>query len=354
MTTTTSPTSTLLFAGDKKSFFMTKLHLLNGAIDIVLNCEPLGALGLILSPIDYDLFYRSRFGIQNSDQIFEFAAPVFPGKRPEPLLGTTTRDAVSVFNMMVGVYDDSLKKFNNFLVAKSALKIFILQSLTVDVKNSIQHPLNGFTLMSEKDIYNALILKYGTSSLAELNQIHISLSKSYSITETFDQFVYRHLNGHLFCEQANAPFSMTLKVTMARESLWSCHLFDRIIQLYFDTHHDLASISFSSFIEFIRYDIEEQELSRKSIPFKASKAVATSEIAASVTSDVNKKLMKKPLQLTKDERKLVNVFYCYTHGPLCSHSSADCKHPGEGHKANATNEARLGGRDTKWVRSTDN
>ena len=40
--------------------------------------------------------------------------------------------------------------------------------------------------------------------------------------------------------------------------------------------------------------------------------------------------------------------YCWTHGPKCSHSSFDCNKKGPGHKEEATEANKLGGREKKW------
>ena len=40
--------------------------------------------------------------------------------------------------------------------------------------------------------------------------------------------------------------------------------------------------------------------------------------------------------------------YCWTHGPKCSHTSMECNRRSEGHKEDATDGNRMGGRDNKW------
>ena len=44
------------------------------------------------------------------------------------------------------------------------------------------------------------------------------------------------------------------------------------------------------------------------------------------------------------------VHYCWTHGILSGHKSADCTRQADGHKLEATNADKMGGRTTKWRR----
>ena len=48
------------------------------------------------------------------------------------------------------------------------------------------------------------------------------------------------------------------------------------------------------------------------------------------------------------KKSIIYDKYCWTHGPKCSHTSSDCNRRVDGHKVEATEENRMGGRETKW------
>ena len=74
---------------------------------------------------------------------------------------------------------------------------------------------------------------------------------------------------------------------------------------------------------------------------KLAQAVSLTTSLQTELVNLKKNRFRPPAKLTFDK-------YCWTHGPLCSHSSAECNRRAAGHRAEATNEQRLGGRDEKW------
>ena len=72
---------------------------------------------------------------------------------------------------------------------------------------------------------------------------------------------------------------------------------------------------------------------------KLSQAVAlTNTLQAEMAA---LKRNKPPPRMTFDK-------YCWTHGPQCGHTSAQCNKRDAGHKEEATNTNRMGGREEKW------
>ena len=74
---------------------------------------------------------------------------------------------------------------------------------------------------------------------------------------------------------------------------------------------------------------------------KLSQALSLTTSLQEEVTLLRKKNPKAPPIITFDK-------YCWTHGPKCGHNSKECNRRAEGHKQEATDDNRMGGRETKW------
>lgn len=160
----------------------------------------------------------------------------------------------------------------------------------------------------------------------------------------FTAFVHQHKTIHAAFQRAEVPMSEHRKYELFMDTVKHVPEFHTSIEI-FETAHPLHTRSFTALVAAIQTRSEGQCLDDANTgTIMGTANAATTQLEA---------LQAKIAQLeanAKGPKRGTNKKpgYCHTHG-MTFHTSATCKNPGPEHKAEATNQNKMGGETRKWT-----
>jgi hypothetical protein len=304
-----------------------------------------GLLGLILPQTEYDTVTKINTYVKSeiSDDL-TFILIQKPSRRPVYAQITTSNgDELTRHKIMVSEWDYANKLYLNQQEDIKLLKAAIIGSLSSSIQLSIGDPISGFLNMNPAEILHSLDLFYLKILASDFVEMKNKLLKPYVLSTDFEEFVTSQKLIHSLFDNVNQPICEVDKVTYFIKAINGEKLFDRIIEFFhFSTAKSVYFYTFASFVSHVRDNLGHIRLQNASSTI-LSKTTTTTAASASIT----KKEFKK---WNPDEKKAKCIHYCWTHGPLSSHTSSACKKQATGHRAEATLDNPCGGRLVEWVK----
>jgi hypothetical protein len=233
---------------------------------------------------------------------------------------------------------------------EEALKTAIVKSLGLVFRQIMQHPVEGFTLMSIRDILFKVRAKYGRMRTDTRKNLQERMTTRLVSTENCDThvsnlrelFSISTVGGHLVPEDQ--------RVEILKESLSGHPIIMQALIQYDFLHPDETTQTFESIVSYLEDHLPNlrhasQISSRATAQIMASEAYITLEAENKKLKAAQgdrkrrdskgkgkgkgkggpKKLKKNRAKGDKDKSRDKPLLYCHAHGSQPSHSSSECK-----------------------------
>jgi len=323
------------FNGDKKKFPWFFNIFLDYSSRIGTEFNPLGCLGFILSAND---FFRTYAEFKNCEGKYFTAVPD-PGEFSEAPKEMT----FEIFKFSSGRYDGQQK-------ALSTVTVAFLTSLGPKALKTINGPaVATLTKKSLSVMVNALWIKYGKLSMADLQTNLSLLDQPFIAGEPIDDHIASHRDIHAAALLNKQPLPEFLKVTKFMSSLVLCGLFTFCMHAFTSEHPEVEDQKFDDIAERVEKFAESN--TKLTTGTEHYSAAQTSTTHSNVTA--NKKLyteeeFEQRVAAAVSERDKKGSTsaprtYCHTHGPGAGHNSEPCLNKKDGHKDTATWKNKQGG-----------
>lgn len=383
MTTLSNVRSLPSFSGVRIQYPKHRRLVLNFAASLENKIDHNGLLGALLPPAEFNQIASSQAqqaaaalvsmaGAQTV-QIQTFVHHSHPGARPVSNLTAASKPAEhNLYKAALSTWDYDLDRFTKQFEAIQLLKTELLSSLDLVTIAELDDPDYGTQRLTPASILVYLDTKFGTATSADLEANRALLAVPFRLDHDFLEFVQTHRNAHLYADRSRQPISTADQVAMFRHAITHCGVFEKRMYYYFTTHATVLSQDFASFATDMTHEWQSVVLPSRATTTVASFAGAagSSPPVLSISEQVHMAVAAAlkglatipagspppagaPKSSPGARKPLEFVHYCFTHGPLCSHPSKDCKSKAPGHDDNATaanlKDAAFAGRRDKWV-----
>lgn len=337
-----------------------------------------GRLGLLYLTVTPEVY--------NTLSEVEFVPPPNPGPTVE-YPDNATQYQIQATNK---AYEKAAKLFNEYDACDRALKQLLLGAVDDMFINALCDRHVGYANVTTLDMLTHLYDTYGKITEIDLNKNQEVMNEPFDHNLPIESFFRRIEECVEFAAAGNTPFSPKQAVSQAFYNIQRSGLFSDDIREWkrfpqadktwdrFKTHfarayHELKEASATAKSAGYSGNNAIQEDHVQALTNLANATVADRETMANLTATIN----SLSLQLSQTNAKLNDALattarlqseiqslkegkkskekssftkYCWTHGIQCGHSSAECNKRAEGHREEATEENKLGGRTTKWQR----
>ena len=337
-----------LFNGERLSYAYQRTQMITLAcsMDSDNNAE-FGLLGYLLTTRDYTSYILCQNHLasneSNSISVYEFNEIENPGKCPV-IPNDLTTDTIVFHKFKYDVWKNANASYNKQQSEIKSLHNHILSSLPKEVQNSIGHPDSGFILYTSPQILARLDAFFIAATTADFLELKTLLQKPFLLSDNFEMFVISHRSIHSYCLTSGQPMSENDKMHTFILAVNHSHVFTPIIDHYTISNPTYKTFHFEGLVAILRDNI------------KRIRYALTLTVPPAIPSVFSKKpevasaaVTAKKAKWTPEEKALKYTHYCWTHGPLCSHKSVDCRKKDPGHRDEATLDNTCGGRTTAWV-----
>jgi hypothetical protein len=239
---------------------------------------------------------------------------------------------------------------------EEALKTAIVKSLGLVVRQIMQHPVEGFTLMSIRDIIAKVRTKYGRMRTDTRKSLKERMTTRLVGTEHFDVHVSNLRESFTISTAGGHPVPEDERVETFKESLSGHPIIAQALSQYDFLHPDETTQTFEAIAAYLDDHLPNlrhasQIAARATAQVMASEAYITLEaenkkLKAAQSSDTKRKDNKKgkgngkgkgnPKKQKKNRargdkdksdknKKDKPLLYCHAHGSQPSHTSRECK-----------------------------
>jgi hypothetical protein len=289
-----------------------------------------------------------------------YVIPVFPDPIPA---GGIPGDATGEL-MRLNLYQ--VKQASEFDHAQRTIKTAIVAAIAIDYQWT--YPLihcgqPTLDTVSVPQILLTLRNLIGNPSAVDFDTLHVELAKSKPSGISVQAHLARLTEIFTCLAQHNQPIAEMQKISIARKSIEGYKIYDTVVEYYLNSHTAVSANPIRTYDRFAAYVVsrahEIEMLAANENGAHAMRQAARTKQTTTVDSLV-KELTELKLQVASMKPKAANhgaaskpqypakkstteePLYCWTHG-VVGHSSADCKHPREGHMKAAHNRNRMGG-----------
>lgn len=334
---------TTLEEDPKMRFFPWELNVRNAAAALCKTITPRGLLSVVLEDDQWQAYPTNITSDAHGTLVI--------ANRYTPPVHVDVNGTMSSAELYVAkASNDELLQW---VTHEEALKNAIVKSLGLVIRQIMQHPVHGFTLMSIRDILAKVRAKYGrmrTDTRKGLNEL---MTTRLSGTDNFDThvsnlrelFTISTAGGHLVPEDE--------RVEIFKESLLGHPIIAQAVSQYDFLHPDETTQTFEDLVSYLDDHLPNLRHASQ-ISERATAQVMASEAYLSLEAE-NKKLKAANDNKRKDRKGKGNgkgngkgkgkpkkqrknrssgdkdkstdkpLLYCHAHGSQPSHSSRDCK-----------------------------
>lgn len=374
------------FSGVRMTFPQHRLSILNFASSLANGIDNNGLLGFLLSLLEFTSLLCDQQAVTATTRVTAQATailinlgtattgttPTFvgvtghftllanPGRRPVSTINaTSTTQEIAIQKELVATWDYDISSFTKQHEAIQLLKDEMIKSLDPNTLAELSDPKYGTQRLTPASILAHLDTKFGTATSADLMANHALMAVTFQPSEDFLEFVQVHRNAHLYAERSGQLISSADKVASLKQAITPCGLFEKRMYLYFATNSTVASQTFLAFSDTMVEEWTSNILpSRQSLTVATFSAAAVSipltlaeEVVLAVNAAIKKLGRATPTKATvAGGRKPTElIYYCWTHGTHCGHTSLQCTNRKVGHKELATESIKLGGNEEQFV-----
>ena len=343
MTTSTKINVEILTTLDedpKVNYFPWQLNVRNAAAALCKTITPRGLLSLVLEDDQWQA-YPANVSIDAQG-----ATVIASRYTPPAHVDVTSTMSSSDLYVAKSANDERLQ----WVTHEEALKTAIVTSLGLVVRQIIQHPIDGFTLMSIRDILARVRTKYGRMRTDTRKALNARMTTRLVATENCDThvsnlrelFSISTLGGHLVPEDE--------RVEILKESLSGHPIIAQALSQYDFLHPDETTQTFESLAAYLDDHLPNLRLASQ-VSARATAHIMASEAYTTLEAE-NKKLKaaqgdkkrrdnkgkgkgkgkgnpkkqkKNRARGDKDKPKDKPLLYCHAHGSQPSHNSSECK-----------------------------
>lgn len=324
-----------LFSGNKLDFQGYRVNLLSIAQKCDKNNNPkFGLLGSVLSKLEYVAYvsYHTQSTIIEQHSFVEIPAP-----GPRPMVDVTSTADIALQKLLISEWVYCEQKYQAQVKAIDDLNQIILNSLPENIQRKVGHPKSGFLNYTSSMILQCLDEYYIVAQESDFLEAANVLAQPYTSSTTFEDIILQHRTVYDFLLFARQPKSEIDKVTNLMNALSHGSQFTSTIDFFKFSHPVQTSRTFDNLVQTLR---DNRERFVQVVP-AIGKLGAVAGAAVTVA--------EKKAKATPAEKAQKYTHYCWTHGPLCSHKSVDCRKKDPGHRDEATMDNICGGRTTAWV-----
>ena len=343
MTTSTKINVEILTTLDedpKVNYFPWQLNVRNAAAALCKTITPRGLLSVVLEDDQWQAYPANvSIDAQGATVIAIRYTP------PAHIDVTSTMSSADLY-VAKAANDERLQ----WVTHEEALKTAIITSLGLVVRQIIQHPIDGFTLMSIRDILARVRTKYGRMRTDTRKTLNARMTTRLVATENCDThvsnlrelFSISTLGGHLVPENE--------RVEILKESLSGHPIIAQALSQYDFLHPDETTQTFESLAAYLDDHLPNLRLASQ-VSARATAQIMASEAYITLEAE-NKKLKaaqgdkkrrdnkgkgkgkgkgnpkkqkKNRARGDKDKPKDKPLLYCHAHGSQPSHNSSECK-----------------------------
>ena len=328
-----------------------------------------GRLGLLYLTVTPEVY--------NTLSEVEFVPPQNPGPTVQ-YPDNATQYQIQAANK---THETATKLFNEYDACDRALKQLLIGAVDDIFINALCDRHVGYANVSTLNLLTHLYNTYGKITEVDLNRNQELMSEAFDPNLPIESFFRRIEECVEFAAAGNTPFSPQQVVTQAFYNIQRSGLFTDDVREWrrlpqpvkrwerFKTHfarayHELKEATSTTKTAGYTGNNAMQGDPLQALNNLANATAADRETMANLTSTIN----SLTLQLAETNTKLNDALaeiqalknskkgkekpkfdkYCWTHGVKCGHSSRECNKRAEGHKEEATEDNKMGGRTTKW------
>lgn len=241
-------------------------------------------------------------------------------------------------------YENCLKQYNTWNQEKNIFQTRILSALNINVKNTLSTtplpaspnslpPMSGGppALLRERTLQQLMALlraTYDNLTVKDITSIHDKMKQHFNPSSMdITRFIDIHRDAHRVLEANKNIIPTNMKVSILKECLTPCGMYQECFTIYTATHPTPALQDFESFVTAIRLH-EPIEASTMNLGY-ANQVTNNQHLSSSKNKDIE--------DFLRDEGR----HFCHTHG-LGKHTSANCEKQGPGHNTRSTYSNRNG------------
>ena len=330
---------TTLDENPKLNYFPWQLNVRNAAAALCKTITPRGLLSVVLEDDQWQA-YPANISIDAQ------GAAVIADRYTPPVHVEATGTMSSADLYVAKAANDELLQW---VTHEEALKTAIVKSLGVVVRQIMQHPLHGFTLMSIREILTKVRTKYGRMRTDTRKNLHERMTTRLVATENCDTHVSNLRELFTISTVGGHPVPEDQRVEILRESLAGHPIIAQALNQYDFLNPDETTQTFEAIVSYLEDHLPN--LSHASqISARATAQVMASEAYVTLEAE-NKKLKAENNRKRKDNKgkgkgkgkgnprnqkknrakgdkgksKDKPLLYCHAHGSQPSHTSSECK-----------------------------
>ena len=345
-----------------------------------------GALGL--------LYLTVTPAVYNTLSLVPFVPPANPGPDPVVPPGSTGPQIADIRLQ----FTNATKLYKQYDTTDKALKQLLLGAVDDMFVRSLRNRHIGYANVTTLALLTHLYTVYAKINAADLEANTARMKEPYDVNLPIETFFDQIEDAVEFASAGNAPFTPVQVVNTAYNVIFTTGMFHDDCKLW--KRKPAANKTWNQFkVDFAiaHEELVESNQTAQSAGFQANnatiqqdtvtaienlanatladresmaaltltvsnQAVALAEANANlVTARARIAILENDLvaaRLANDPRRpprtprdpsVTYTHYCWTHGPKCSHKSSECNKKDPGHKEEATDARKLGGRERKWV-----
>ena len=247
-------------------------------------------------------------------------------------------------------------QLSEWLAGEEALKNAITKSMGATVRNIVEHPEHGFSLLNIMQIMAVVRGRFGRMRKNTKLDMKEKMTARLASINLFDSHISNLKQLFFISSTGGQPIVASDQVEYLRKSLSGNHLMETIISQYDFLHHDDSTHTFDAIVDYITDHLPNVQVAAKSAS-DATANIMASEVYLTLQAE-NKSLKAQQSQGTRNQKKRKNAKgdkgtgkkgkgkhkknkqgnrstgtpseekeakYCHGHGTQPSHTSAECK-----------------------------
>jgi hypothetical protein len=270
------------------SLYPWELDIRNTAASLCKAITPRGLLSLVLTDAQWDA-YAANISVDANGQAViaaRYASPVH----------VEVNDTMNQIALYVAKSsNDQLLEWIN---GKEALKSAIVKSLGKVVRHVTRSAIDGFTLMSLRQIMDKVRARYGRMAQDTRAQLDEKMTTRLQSTETFDSHISNPTENYAISEIGGYPISQDKQVKIFRTSVYDNPLIANALESFDSRFPDARLHTFATITEYVVDHLSNlQNASKKSA--RATANIMTYE--ACLTLEVENKKLKAATQASTNQ-----------------------------------------------------
>ena len=333
-----------------------------------------GKLGLLYLTVKPEVY--------NTLSDIEFVPPVNPGPTVNYPEGGTQFQLTAAEK----AHKESTKIFFQYDSTDKALKQLLIGAVDDMFINAVSDAHVGYANVTTLELLTHLYSTYGRITDADLRRNQEIMSEDLDVNLPIESFFKRVEECVAFAAAGETPFTAAQVVSSAFHTIQRSGMFtddvrewrrrpaatktwENFKQLFARAYNELLETRGNANDGFHNANFVSQQHTAEALQNLANATIADKNTITTLTNSINSltsqlastnaklsealqlttKLQNEVDRLKKDKNKAQKAQkYCWTHGPQCSHSSAECLRRAAGHQDNATEDNKMGGREQKW------